>query len=546
MITNKYVEKYIGDYEDGKVVLNKERIDLIRWLKTNILNRDDLYFDEKRIEDFIRFAEKWYYKMEPFQRFIVAFVFLYRKEDDEVHFKEIFLTFGRGGGKNGLISVLAHFFIGPLHGVSRYGISIVANSEEQAMTSFEDVYNCIKDNELKSHFDNKRSKITGRATSSVLKAKTSNADTKDGGREACVIFDEVHQFENQKIVDVFTSGLGKVPNSRIFYIGTDGYVREGFHDKLKERATALLSGDSDDDRFFPFICKLDENIEVKDKNLWEKANPMLSKPRSKYANILFAEVERQYKNLEFNPSSREEFMTKRMNLPEVDLEKVVAPWEDIVATNRAFPELKNHSCIGAFDYASVKDFAAVGLLFRDGDDYIWKTHSFARKGYLDVANLKPPIKEWEKQGLLTIVDEPTINPIHLVKWFVEMREEYGIQKIVGDNFRMDLMRPLFENEGFELEIIRNPRAAHSLLAPRIETMFGNHHIIFGDNPLMRWYTNNVSVKLKPDGNKEYLKKDEHRRKTDGFQAFVHALWRADEIIDIDVSGFLDVFNDLDF
>ncbi|MEN0753464.1 terminase large subunit, partial [Listeria monocytogenes] len=70
----------------------------------------------------------------------------------------------------------------------------------------------------------------------------------------------------------------------------------------------------------------------------------------------------------------------------------------------------------------------------------------------DIANLKPPIKEWEKQGLLTIVDEPTIDPRHVVNWFVEMRENYGIQKVIGDNFRMDLMRPLFEAEGFELEI----------------------------------------------------------------------------------------------
>lgn len=147
---------------------------------------------------------------------------------------------------------------------------------------------------------------------------------------------------------------------------------------------------------------------------------------------------------------------------------------------------------------------------------------------------------------MTIVDEPTIDPRHVVNWFVEMRETYGIQKVIGDNFRMDLMRPLFEAEGFELEIIRNPRAAHSLLAPRIETLFANHRIVFGDNPLMRWYTNNVAVKIKPDGNKEYLKKDEHRRKTDGFQAFVHALWRADEIEDIDVEEVLNMLNAITF
>ena len=47
-------------------------------------------------------------------------------------------------------------------------------------------------------------------------------------------------------------------------------------------------------------------------------------------------------------------------------------------------------------------------------------------------------------------------------------------------------------------------------------MFAQHHLIFGDNPLMRWYTQNV-VKIRKDGNKEYEKKEPIRRKTDGFK-----------------------------
>ncbi|MED2073928.1 terminase large subunit, partial [Bacillus thuringiensis] len=87
--------------------------------------------------------------------------------------------------------------------------------------------------------------------------------------------------------------------------------------------------------------------------------------------------------------------------------------------------------------------------------------------------------------------------------------------------------------------IRNPKAIHSLLAPRVETLFANGQIIFGDNPLMRWYTNNVYVHIKKDGNKEYLKKDEFKRKTDGFQAFIHALWQADNILEEEVEFMLD-------
>lgn len=96
-----------------------------------------------------------------------------------------------------------------------------------------------------------------------------------------------------------------------------------------------------------------------------------------------------------------------------------------------------------------------------------------------------------EKGLLTIVDEPTINPKHIIDWFIEAQKNYGLQKVVADNFRMDLLRPLFEDAGIEYEVIKNTRAIQSLLAPRVEDMFAQHHLIFGDNPLMRWYTQNV-------------------------------------------------------
>lgn len=52
--------------------------------------------------------------------------------------------------------------------------------------------------------------------------------TKDGAREGCIFFDEVHAYEKDTIINIKRSGLGKVAHPRTFYIGTDGYVREGF------------------------------------------------------------------------------------------------------------------------------------------------------------------------------------------------------------------------------------------------------------------------------------------------------------------------------
>jgi phage terminase large subunit-like protein len=546
MISNKHVDEYIRLWKTGKILLNKERILLIAYLEKYVLSRDDLHFDEEQIENFIKFTERWYFSLQPFQKFIVPFVFLFENEGNFLYYEQFFITLGRGGGKNGLITALSNYFISYLHGVPNYDISVVANSEDQAKTSFEEAYNMIERNELEDMFYLTKLVITDQETKSRFRFRTSNAGTKDGGREGCVIYDEVHRYEDSETVDVFSSGLGKVKWPREFFIGTDGYVREGFLDKLKERSMSLLNGDTPDDRIFPFICKLDDPLEVDDSSMWEKANPMFSEPMSDYAKGLFRKVQNQYREMNFSPTKRTEFMTKRMNLPEVDLEKVVAPWEDILATNRPFPILENKQCIGGLDYASIKDFAAVGLLFRNGDDYIWKSHSFVRKGFLDSVKLKAPIHEWEKEGLLTIVDEPSINPYHIVHWFDGMRQTYGLEKVIADNFRMDLLRPVFEEFGIEIEVIKNPRAIQSLLAPRVETMFANHNIVYDDNPLMRWYTNNVAVKIKPDGNKEYIKKDEIRRKTDGFQALIHALYRADDLLEVDLNDSLDFLNAISF
>ncbi|MDK9870666.1 MAG: terminase large subunit [Staphylococcus equorum] len=552
---NKYVTRYIDKYKNGEITFNKERQWLVEHLELNILYREDLYFDEDQIERCIKFIEKFYFKLQPFQKFLIAFVFLF-DEEDELYFEQFFWLVARGAGKNGLISGLSNYFISELHGIANYDGTVVANTEKQAKTSFEEMHRQITKHNLYSgkindvegegFFDLTKQRITSEVTDSKFEYATSNAGSKDGGREGFIIYDEVHRYENNDIVDVFSSGLGKVKHPREFFIGTDGFVREGFLDKLKDRSMDILKGQSPNDRLFPFICRIDDEEEMSTPESWSKANPMFEEPISDYGKRLYRKVLNQYHDLEHSPSGRENFMTKRMNYPEVDLAKVVASYEDIYATNQEIPLLKNKTAIAGLDFGSIKDFAAVGLLFKQGDDVIWISHSFARKQYLDQANLQPPIKEWERQGLLTIVDEPSINPIHIIDWFKKMREKYAIQMVVADNFRMDLLRPYFEGAGFDIEVLRNPRGVHSLLAPRIETLFANHRVIFGDNPLMRWYTNNVAVEVKKDGNKEFVKKDEHRRKTDGFHAFLHALYKLDELQEVDLDKAFDLLDKLDF
>src|SRR5690625_1398436 len=140
MIKHIFVESYIKQYKTGKIKLNKERVLLIKYQEQDILPRDDLHFNNDLIDKCVKFIEKWYFPLKPFQKFLIAFIFLYDDYDD-VYFDQHFWMMARGAGKNGLISGLTHFFISELHGIEGYNVSVVANTEKQAKTSFNDVYN---------------------------------------------------------------------------------------------------------------------------------------------------------------------------------------------------------------------------------------------------------------------------------------------------------------------------------------------------------------------------------------------------------------------
>src|SRR5690606_20884230 len=205
------------------------------------------------------------------------------------------------------------------------------------------------------------------------------------------------------------------------------------------------------DSLFPFLCCVEEEEQMHDSSNWEMANPMFHKPLSSYAKTLLRTVTKQYRKLENDPSGYEEFVTKRMNLPRIDLEKSVTSWDKIVATNQEYDleSLKGRECIGCLDYASIRDFVAAGLLFLKNDYYIIPkelTHSYVCKPFVDKhygysrnkaeGNNKKdhrkfaPIREWENDGLLTVLDKESMDPYVIVDWFVKKRKEgYNIKKI---------------------------------------------------------------------------------------------------------------------
>lgn len=525
--SHKHINDYFYLIESGQLPACIEQFQLIAFIR-KILERDDVYIDSDMVEKSIEIPARYFpFALFPWQKFVNVFIFGLRwKKDDTLVFNRYLIYMGRGGGKNGYISYDSFFMLSKQHGIPKYDIDIVATSESQAKTSFLDVKNVLEDpkneKKLKNAFYRSKVEIQNNSTKSSLVYNTSNARTKDGKRPGCVIFDEEHEYDNYDTIKVFTSGGGKVKDYREFHISTDGNVRGGPLDDLKNEAKMILNGelDIDSSTLFPFICKLDNPDEVNDPNVWTKANPSLP-----YNDTLRRKMMNEYHQMQRNAAIRIEFMTKRMNCPVEDTRFEVASYEDRLATNQPIPpQLKGMDAIGGLDFADVRDFCSVGVLAKYKGKRYWLQHTFIHHMALELQDINKDIVQLAlDKGLAEIVYDKSIDPRRIVNWFIEKAKTFYIKKICLDTYRATILGPMLEEAGFEVEICRTGNFTHSKLSPIVDDCFINQTLVFGNDPLMRWYVGNVYVDYLSNGNKEYKKIDKEKRKTDGFFAFLHAL-----------------------
>lgn len=535
----KRIYDYIDSVKSGRInVCNAQHL-MIDHVVLPVLDRDDVFVDEEQIEKGLALQKYFPYRLTEWEVFLFALIAgVYIVEDDirDIFFNEIDIYLGRGSGKNGFASFLCFYFLSPIHGVQNYNIDILANMEKQAKTSFDDVYGVINNARpehakvLLSNYHATKTVITGIRTGSTLQYNTASKRGKDSKRSGCILLDEVHEYETSENMDTLTSGLGKVPNARVITITTDGHVRGAVLDRMKDKDSEILKQYDPENRTLPFYCHIESEEEWKDETCWEKAIPSINDPQFR---SLKQRVRAEVKKMPSTPDYFPTFMAKRMNFPIGNSEIEVAKWEDIKACNGVLPDLIGVPCVGTLDFAKTDDFVAVGLLFKPEEKYYYLTHTFVCKKSRDLRGIKAPIADWERAGLLTIVDDVEIAPQVVVNWFAEkIAEGYNIQKIAIDNFRYSLMNYVFKQIGFdafELKNIKLVRPSDIMkAAPVINSVFLNHNLCWGVSPLMNWYTNNTK-KILANGNITYGKIEEHYRKTDGFMALVNGFVLKDEL-----------------
>ncbi|HIR00539.1 MAG TPA: terminase large subunit [Candidatus Scybalocola faecavium] len=523
--------------EKGTYATCKEQkalVKRVRWC----FEHEAIYVDEEQLEKYLGLAKYFPFdEVFPWQKFVIALHdCTYWKDTGMPRWPDLFCMIGRGAGKDGTIALESTCLMSPYNGIQEYDVDICANNEDQAMRPVQDVINAFEEpaviKKLKKFFYWTKEVVKCIKTKSVMRGRTNSPKGKDGLRSGIVVFNEIHQYEDYKNIDVFTTGLGKKKHPRRSYYTTNGNVREGPLDDLLETSEGILFGDDPDNGLLPFICRLDSKDEVDDEANWPKANPSLP-----YLPHLLEEIRKEYREWKKNPRRLPAFMTKRMNIPENAEETPVTDWENIKATNIALPDLERWSCTCGIDFSKITDWASVNLHFRDGDLRYDISHSWLCLKSRDIPRMKCPWREWAKEGRLTLVDDVEIHPSLLTEYIQQAKRKYTIKMLAIDDFRFALLSKYLQDIGFDTKVNKNLKMVRPSdimkVATVIDSCFANQWFRWGDAPELRWATNNTKMirsGRKPGkeddadmGNYVYGKIEGKSRKTDPFMALVASM-----------------------
>lgn len=533
-----FLDPYISLILDNGVNHCRDQELMLRNNVIPVLEREDVFVDDARIADALKLQKYFDFQLMPWEIFLTAVIVGVRFRDTgRIYFTEFRIFVGRGSGKNGLVDFLCFYFLSPYHGIRGYDIDILANSEDQARRSFDDLYELLDDppdgehrRALAANYHHTKTAITGLKTRSTLTYNTSSNRGKDSKRTGCMVLDEVHEYLDFARINTLRSGLGKRPDGRIIMISTDGHVRGAVMDRLKAENADILKEYNPENRVLVFYCHIEREEEWKDPVAWVKAIPSL--PYEPFATDLAERIGREVTDMPTNPEYYPEFMAKRMNFPVGNKDLEVASWEDIMATNRPLPDLEGRECVASLDYAKTNDFVACLLTFRVGGDYAVLHHTFVCSRSRDLPGIKAPLREWEQRGDLEFVDDVEIPAELVANWFYTMGQRYRIRKLALDNYRFALMAKALRAVGFDPYDRKNVKLVRPSdlmkVFPLINSAFVGRRWIWGDLPILRWYTNNTK-KVVSGVNYTYGKIEPNYRKTDGFFALAAGMTIVDDL-----------------
>jgi len=334
------------------------------------------------------------------------------------------------------------------------------------------------------------------------------------------------------LINVIKKSRGSRKQPLILYITTAGYQLDGPLVKYYSDGVQVLDGAIIDERTFYYIAELDDNKEFEQPETWIKANPNMG------VSLDLDTLMDDWKKDKRTPEERSDFITKQFNIFANGSKVPFIDFDTLKKNNKHLDSgtLKGEVAVGGYDLSDSEDFTSACLEFplANGDVFVL-SHSWVPKKKVESNNEKIPYREWEDSGYLTIVDEEYINKDLVYDWFEEQAEKYNVDVITYDPAKAFRLNKALEEKGYNTEKVRQGYVTLGPALDDLKEMFLDNKVIFNENPLMRWYINNVELVTDRNNNKMPTKASRYR-KIDGFAALLNAHTKTMEKLVVPAGG----------
>src|SRR5699024_3591016 len=390
---------------------------------------------------------------------------------------------------------------------------LLANTKQQAGIVYEEAKKMVKSSpKLRRQFHAKRDEIRYSNTNSKIEHRASDSEKLDGLNTHFGVFDEIHEMKDYKLINVIKNSRGARKQPLIIYITTAGYQLDGPLVDYYEDAADVLGGIVDSERTSYYIAELDSEDEFDKPETWIKANPNIG------VSLDLEVMKEDWNNAKRQPGERSDYITKQFNMFVKADEQSFIDRETLKRNNKHIDlsEIEGRECIGGFDLSDTEDFTSACLEFPlDNGEVFVLSHSWIPRSKVIADNENIPYDEYERMGLLTIIEGEYVKKEYVYDWFVEQSKHYAIKLITYDPAKAFGLVESLKAYGFNTKVVRQGALTLGPAVDDVKEMFIDGKVVFNNNRLFRWYVNNV--KIVPDRNRNNLPEKQGRyRKIDGF------------------------------
>jgi phage terminase large subunit-like protein len=465
--------------------------------------------------------------LEPWQQFIVATLFGWKREDGTRRFRTAYDEVARKNGKTTMGAGLGLYLL-LADGEPGAEIYSAATKRDQARISHSEATRMAKSSPaIRREVRIVRDNIHIVDTASKFEPLGADADTMDGLNVHGAVVDEIHAHKTRDVWDVLETATGSRRQPLMFAITTSGYDRESLCFEQHEYTQKVLEGVIEDDSWFGIIYTLDEDDEWDDESVWIKANPNLGVSKK------WDDMRRLAARAKEMPSQLNTFLRKHLDLwtqaetKWVSLEHWIECGQAVDAEG-----LRGRTCYAGLDLSSNIDVSALVYVFppaADGDRYqilprFWiPEEAMVERSRRD----RVPYDVWVRQGYIEATPGNVIDYAWILHQIDEDAQAYDIREIAFDSWGATKIQTELMERGGEDWLVQFGQGYVSMSPPmkELERLIMEHALAHGNNPVLTWMANNLVVRTDPAGN---LKPDKEKstEKIDGMVALVMGLDRA--------------------